>query len=67
MFIVGDSSGSVRLWATEGSISSWRQVTAKELTGETFLSALFLARLKNLQLHEELKDSSLYSEKFSSQ
>jgi len=65
-FVVGDCGGQVQVWQLAGSLSSWHQVAAHTASGEAFLGATFLHRGRNIRINEELKDSSLYSEKFSS-
>ena len=66
-FISADLSGTVSLWEMEeDSISDWRLVSSSRYSHERFIAANFFSKSRPVSLNTELKDSLLYTEKFSS-
>ena len=66
-FVSADLSGVVSLWEMEdSSISDWRLVATSRYNHERFIAARFFSKSRPISLNAELKDSLLYTEKFSS-
>jgi len=66
-FVCGDASGLVTVWEIEdNSVGDWKQITSFKHNQESFLAANFFLTSRPVSLHPDLKESSLYTEKFSS-
>jgi len=66
-FVCADASGLVTVWEMEeNSLGDWRQLTTFKHAHESFLSANFFLTRRPISLNADHKESSLYTEKFSS-
>jgi len=65
-FVCGDASGLVTVWEIEdNSVGDWKQIISFKHNQESFLAANFFLTSRPVSLHADLKESCLYTEKFS--